>query len=98
MQPVKDFVERIDVFRVLISLQDVARQILILQMHLKVAVLLNRPLAGWICGARRHPNASRLDLDEDEEVEIDHAFDRPLSFRRKVTLPHRGGVSQVFLG
>src|SRR6056297_1556651 len=62
-------------------------------MHLEVASLLSCPLAGWVRGARRYPDASRLDVDEDEKVEIDHAFDRPLPFRREVALPHRGGMA-----
>jgi hypothetical protein len=32
-------------------------------------------------------------VNENKKVEIDHAFDRPLSFRRKVALPHCGGMA-----
>ena len=63
---------------------------LVLQMHLEVASLLSGPLASRIRGTRRNPDASRLNVDEDEEVKIDHAFDRPLSFGREVALPHGG--------
>lgn len=62
-------------------------------MHLEVSSLLRRPFSSRICRARRYPNPSRLDVDEDEEVKIDHSFDRPLPLRREVALPHRGGMA-----
>jgi len=64
-------------------------------MHLEVASLLSGPLASRIRGTRRNPDASRLNVDEDEEVKIDHAFDRPLPLplRGEVALPHGGGMA-----
>src|SRR6056297_1521483 len=62
-------------------------------MHLEVAGLLGRPFASRIRRAGRDPNASRLDMDKDQEVEINHAFDCPLSLRCKVALPHGGRMA-----
>ena len=70
--------------------EELTRQSLVLKEHVEVAGLLRRPFAGRICGAWREPDASRFNMDKHQEVEIDHASNRPLPLRREVALPHSG--------
>ncbi len=68
----KYVVERLDVLCVLVTLQDRAGQVLVLQEHIEVAGLLSRPLARWVCRASRDPDPPRAEMDEDQEIQIDH--------------------------
>ena len=77
----------------MIALKDRAGQILVLQEHIEVAGLLGCPIARGIARARRHPDPPSADVDEDQEVQIDHPLDRPFSLAGEVALPHGVGVS-----
>ncbi len=68
------------VLGVLVTLKDRAGQVLVLQEHIEVAGLLGCPIARRICRARRDPDSPSADVDENQEIQIGHFFDR--SYRR----------------
>ncbi len=86
-------IERIDALAITIPQKDFEFQLVVVDVHLKVAILLGRPLTGWVLGARRNPNLTRAEVNVDHEVNFDLPLQRPLLLTGKVALPKRIGVT-----
>jgi len=62
-------------------------------VHLKVASLLRRPVGVRISRAGADPDPPCSDVDEDQEIQVDHTLDGPFPFADEVALPERIGVA-----
>lgn len=93
IRSLEHIVKRIHVLSIAVPHQDLALQVIVVNMHLKVASLLRRPLARRVLGARRDPNLPRAKMNENHEVNVDQSLERPLLLASEIALPQRVGVA-----